>query len=98
MTAMKKLLVLPCLILMGVVLLGAAPAAGVEELLRKGNEAFHNRQFQEALDYYEKAAERSSDPGLAAYNQAVAHYQLGHFRQAELHFRRTLEDAAGSRR
>jgi hypothetical protein len=33
-----------------------------------------------------------------AFNQATVHYRLGHFRDAQLHYRRCLEDATGQRR
>lgn len=94
---MKTTSVIPWFILAAVLLLGAAPAVEVAEALRKGNEAFHQQQYKEALEWYQKAEERSIDPGLVAYNQAVAFYQLGQFREAELHFRRCLEDATGPR-
>lgn len=79
-------------------LIAAAPGQPAEEFLRLGNEAFQNQQYKEALDWYEKAVERSLDPGLVAYNQAVAFYHTGQFREAELHFRRSIEDADGARR
>jgi tetratricopeptide (TPR) repeat protein len=95
---MNKHVVLAGFAFLAIVLVGAVPAGNVEELVRKGNEAMHNKQYQDALDWYQKAGERSTDPGLLAYNQGIAHYHLGHFREAELLFRRCLEDAAGARR
>jgi tetratricopeptide (TPR) repeat protein len=77
--------------------LGAAPAVEFDDLLRRGNDAFHRRQYQEALEWYQKAAERGTDPGLIAYNQAVAHYHLNQYRDAELGFARCLSDATGAR-
>jgi tetratricopeptide (TPR) repeat protein len=79
-------------------LLGAASAESVEDWIRQGNEAFYQRQLEEALEAYERGEDLSQDPGLIAYNKGVVHFHLGHFREAELHFRRCLEDAAGVRR
>lgn len=95
---MKRALKLLWLLPVASLLIAAAPGQPAEELLRLGNEAFHNQQYKEALDWYQKAVERSLDPGLVAYNQALAFYHTGQFREAELHFRRCLEDADGTRR
>lgn len=86
------------LIFSTLLLLGAAPTASVGDLLRQGNEAFHDREYQKALEFYQQAEERSLDPGLVAYNKALSLYQLGQYREAELHFRRCLEDASAGRR
>jgi len=68
-----------------------------EDLVRRGNAALARREGAAALSSFARAEERSTDPGLVAYNTAVALYQLGRYREAELHFRRCREDAQGLR-
>jgi hypothetical protein len=86
----------------GVAMLGAVGfwfATGTPEShVRAGNAAFHDDRIEEALLSYERAAERTTDPGLVAFNTAAALYRLGRHREAELHFCRSREDAAGPRR
>jgi tetratricopeptide (TPR) repeat protein len=57
-------------------LLGAAPAADPEALLREGNEAFARGDFARAAALYEKAEVRATDPSLVAFNLAAAKYRL----------------------
>jgi Ca-activated chloride channel family protein len=73
-------------------------AAAVDTFLRRGNAAYRAKQFTTALTWYQKAEERSSDPGQVAFNEAAALYRLERYREAELHYRRCLEDAVGLRR
>jgi tetratricopeptide (TPR) repeat protein len=94
---MKKKATFAWLIPATFLVLGAAPAADVEDWLRRGNDAFHREQYKEALEWFQKAAERGTEPGLIAYNQAVAHYHLNQYRDAELSFSRCLTDATGAR-
>jgi len=78
--------------------LAAGPALGPDALVRRGNAAFDNGDYPAALESYLRAEERTIDPGLVAFNEATALYQLGRYREAELHFRRAEGDAEGSRR
>lgn len=76
-------------------------AAGIDPALddiRRGNVALELGHSAEALSHYANAVERTTDPGLVAFNQGVALYQLGRYREAELQFRRCLSDAYGPRR
>lgn len=75
------------------VLLLAAAVPEVDDLVREGNAAFDRNDFDAALTLYEQAEERSTDPGLVAFNKGTALYRLGRFREAELHYRRCLQDA-----
>jgi Ca-activated chloride channel homolog len=70
----------------------APPAEEANALVRAGNEAFARQEYEEALVHYAGAEERSQDPGLLAFNSAAAYYRLGRYREAELHYRRCLED------
>jgi tetratricopeptide (TPR) repeat protein len=82
-------------------LLGASPQPGiadVAEWLRRGNAAFAREDFETAVECYQRAEILTTDPGLVAFNMGAAYYRLGKYRAAEQHFRRCLEDAAGSRR
>jgi hypothetical protein len=95
---------------LGILLLaGAASRQGTEQLLRQGNDAFNHEDYAAAVDCYTHAEEQTSDPGLVAFAKAAALYRLagqnqeggrraGLFREAELHYRRSLEDATGDRR
>jgi tetratricopeptide (TPR) repeat protein len=69
-----------------------------QTLVRRGNEAFMREDYQGALEWYNRAEERTTDPGLVAFNEGAALYRLGRFREAQLHYRRSLEGAQGYRR
>jgi Ca-activated chloride channel family protein len=79
-------------------LFGAVSSEKAEELVRRGNAAFGQADFAAAVDSYNRAEETAIDPGLVAYNKATALYQLGRYREAELHYRYAREEAAGLRR
>jgi hypothetical protein len=78
-----------------VVLLAAADLSDRE--LRRGVAALDAGQFEQALVHFALAGERTTDPGLVAFNEGIALYHLGRFREAELRFRWSLSDATGSR-
>jgi tetratricopeptide (TPR) repeat protein len=78
--------------------LAAAPPVAPDELVRLGNAAFGRGDYALAVDFYGRAEERTLDPGLVAFNEATALYQLGRYREAELHYLRSREDATGLRR
>lgn len=83
----------------GVAVATLAVAAGpVDAWMRRGDEALAAGNPEQALELYTRAAERTNDPGQVAFNQGVALAQLGRYRDAELHFRRSLSDATGERR
>ncbi len=90
-------------------LVAAAAAPGPLELVRQGNTAFDRADYTAAVDLYGAAEDRIADPGLVAFNEATALYRLAGlpenagrraslYREAELHYRRCLEDATGPRR
>jgi Ca-activated chloride channel family protein len=76
----------------------AIAAGPIDDWLRRGNAELAAGRAESALNWYAKAAERTPDPGQVAFNQGVALAALGRFREAELHFRRSLSDAEGERR
>jgi hypothetical protein len=79
----------------------------VEELVRLGNAAFAREDFAGAVAFYERAEDRTTDPGQVAFNLATARYHLvltgesaaGVLREAELGFFRCCkeEDNSGRR-
>ncbi len=75
-----------------------AAAAPIEvqsdELIRQANAAFLAGDRDEANRLYAIAEERTSDPGLVAFNQAAVLFQKGEYRDAEVHYARVLDDAA----
>jgi tetratricopeptide (TPR) repeat protein len=77
----------------GLLLLSAAPAEPPTDLIRQANEAYAMGDLDTAERRYSQAEERTSDPGLVAFNKGAALYRRGEFRRAELCFRRTLGDA-----
>jgi tetratricopeptide (TPR) repeat protein len=77
--------------------MAAAPPLDPDDLVRQGNAAFARGDYGLAADLYGRAEERTSDPGLVAFNEATALYQLGRYREAELHYLRCQGDAAGPR-
>lgn len=77
--------------------LAGRPAADPDACRRRGQEAYEAGDYTAALRWLEQAAERTTDPGGVAFDQAAALYRLGRFREAELHYRRCLEDATGPR-
>jgi tetratricopeptide (TPR) repeat protein len=84
-------------LLAGLLPAGADPAADAERWARRGNAAFERGDYAAAVDCYTRAEERITDPGLVAFNQAAALYRLGRYREAELHYRRCRDAAAGGR-
>ncbi|MEZ6143504.1 MAG: tetratricopeptide repeat protein [Zavarzinella sp.] len=84
--------------LCSVLFLGAIIALlGADELapwdwIRQGNAAYQQQQWQQATSAYQRAEPETTDPGLVAFNKAMALYQQQEFREAELHFQRTLAD------
>jgi Ca-activated chloride channel family protein len=85
----------PAAIVTALALVSATPPA---DWLRRGNDALAHGQPDAALTNFGRAAEWTTDPGRVAFNEGIALYRTGRFREAELHFRRCLSDATGDRR
>jgi hypothetical protein len=81
----------------GVLLLVSAGTVSDAEL-RRGIAALDAGQLEQSLAHFAVAGERTTDPGLVAFNEGIALYRLNRFREAELRFRCTLSDAEGARR
>jgi tetratricopeptide (TPR) repeat protein len=77
---------------LALLLVGAAPDGLTDDLVRQGNAAYARKDYAAAVEFYERAEERVVDPGLIAFNKGAALYRLGRYREAELSFRRCLED------
>jgi len=86
-----------CLVIVAVGLVSATPS-DLDGLVRQGNAAYDVEEYQDAVTLFERAEDRSLDPGLVAFNKAAALYRLGEYAEAARHYRRCLEDAAGLRR
>jgi hypothetical protein len=74
------------------------PAPPPLEQVRRGNAAYERGDYDAAVAAYAEAETRIVDPGLAAYNKAAALYQKSVYRDAELLYRCSLEDASDERR
>ncbi|MBX7106394.1 MAG: VWA domain-containing protein, partial [Gemmataceae bacterium] len=68
------------------------------DAILRGNQAQEAGRPADALALYDRAAERTTDPGEAAFNQGVALAHLGRHAEAAERFRRSLTDATGERR
>ncbi len=86
------------LVLLSLALVSAAPVSMPEALVRLGNAAFGQKDYDAAVNFFEAAEARTADPGLVAFNKAAALYRLGHYAEAERHYRMCLEDAEGPRK
>jgi tetratricopeptide (TPR) repeat protein len=95
---MKRLFLLIGLSPLVILVASAAPVMDPVELLRLGNAAYTRKDYAGAVELYNKAEIRATDPGLVAFNKAAAFYHLGNFRAAELLYRASLSDAEGLRR
>jgi tetratricopeptide (TPR) repeat protein len=78
--------------------LGASAGAPAEEWLRRGNAAFAEGDYDEALQCYTRAELQTTDPGAVAFNKAATLYRLGQYPEAERHYLRCLENSQGPRR
>jgi Ca-activated chloride channel family protein len=85
----------PVAALLALMLVSATPPA---DWLRRGNDGLAAGRPDDALADFAQAARATTDPGLAAFNEGVALFRLGRFREAEWAFRRCLSDATGGRR
>jgi tetratricopeptide (TPR) repeat protein len=95
---MKRTTAICWFALLGVVLVGAAPAVAPDDLVRQGNAAFERGAYDAAVRLYTQAEARLTDPGLVAQNKAASLYRLGHYAEAEFYYRLCLQDATGPRR
>jgi tetratricopeptide (TPR) repeat protein len=73
---------------------GATNLQAPNEIVREGNAAFERGDYAAAETLFSRAEEGAADPGLVAFNKAVALYSEGRYRDAEVHLRRALSDAA----
>jgi tetratricopeptide (TPR) repeat protein len=85
-------------ILLPLLCVAAAFAPTPEDWIRQGTAALGTERPADALACFDQAVERTTDPGLVAFDSGVALARLGRYREAELHFRRCLGDADGPRR
>lgn len=82
--------------LAALLLVGASIAP--DDAVRRGVAALDAGNPEAALAEFQSAAERTTDPGLVAFNAGIALYRLGQFRDAADRFRWSLSDAEGPRR
>lgn len=75
------------------VLLGAAPGQQVMDRIRAGNAAYARGDYEEAARWYAEAEERTTDPGLVAFNEAAVCFGRGKYAEAERLYWLCLGDA-----
>jgi len=90
-------------------IVAASPRESIEDIIRRGNDAFAAKQYRSAVQLYQQAEGLTPDPGLVAFNKASALYQLalaaqspaekaGRFHEAEEAYRCAADDATQPRR
>lgn len=72
---MKRLPLVPLIVLASVLLLGAAPPPTSEALLEQGDAALLTEDFSRAIELYEKAEPHAADPGRVTLYLATARYR-----------------------
>ena len=75
-----------------VVLVSAAPLPDSDPLVRQGNAAFADGDFEAALRLFEQAERGADDPGLVAFNKGAVLFRLQRFAESAACFRQTLDD------
>jgi len=55
------------------------------------NQAFAEKNYRKALEYYQKVEISSQNDRVLAYNIGVSHYRLGQYIQAEAHFQKAIK-------
>jgi tetratricopeptide (TPR) repeat protein len=90
---MRKHCLTLALFLSGIVILGAASLPDADDLVRQGNAAFAQGEYDKAEAFYRQAEAASTDPGLVAFNKAAALYRAGQYKDAEKHYWLCLGDA-----
>jgi len=93
-TAYRQHVRLAWFVLLLPALISAAPLPSVDDLVRQGNEAFGQQDYEAAIAFYEQAETNAVDPGLIAFNKASALFRLGRYADAAAHWQRCLEDGA----
>lgn len=63
----------------------------VKELLNKGNEFFHQGEFERAIQYYDEALALEPEYSEALFNKGNALCELGKFKEAIIFFDKALE-------
>ena len=76
---------------------GAGPVSNATDLLGQGNAAFDREDYAIALDLYRRAEAKIADPGWLAFNEGAALYRLGRYREAEIQYWLSRQDATGPR-
>jgi tetratricopeptide (TPR) repeat protein len=69
-------------------------AGSADDLIRRANAAVLAGDPAAADPLYADAAERTTDPGLVAFNTAAVRFAQGRFYEAEVLYARTLDDRA----
>ncbi len=72
--------------------ISAADHPEAELLVRQGTDAFARQQYEEAIQYFERAERVTLDPGWVSFNKAAAYYRLERYRDAIDCYRRSIED------
>jgi len=77
--------------------IGANPAFDAADMLRQGNAAFDREEYETALNFYRQAESKIADPGWLAFNEGAALYRLSRYREAEIQYWLSRQDATGPR-
>jgi tetratricopeptide (TPR) repeat protein len=84
---MKKLLLTVLICLLPVTI---ALADSAQQSFEQGNQAFEQRQYNEAINHYKNAEQHGMKLPALYYNLAASYYKLGQYDKAEFYFRKLL--------
>ena len=78
------------LLMIGLLWAPSARAETLRELFERGNAAYFQGQYGEAIEAYEQLGGLGVEDADVSFNLATAHAREGHYGQAVLHFQRSL--------
>ncbi len=79
------------ILLLYIFILLTAAKADVNSAMQKGNELFKNKQYQLAIDEYDKLIKQGYEGTSLYYNVGNAHYRLGKVGYAILYYEKALK-------
>ena len=71
------------------------PAQSAPELFKQGNEAYQQKQFQQAIELYQQAVEKGKVSTALYYNLGNAYYKQNQLAEAILNYERALALSPG---
>ena len=81
------------ILILGTLCVSSSPlhAASVDSHLRQGSNSLDQKDYDTALDHFTKAKEQAPDDARAVYDEGIALYRLGKFKEATESFHKAAE-------